>query len=697
MSLEELEQIASDGRYFSKREFLFESLSALPADDAASLAFKIIEAEIRYGAEALESSDKRIEEVMKTKGVQSEIIRVTDICEPIVPESIKFHKRGTTSAIFKCSSQSSTTPLALKIVVNPFCQSDEIQRTTEYYKQMIKPLLQTVGDARLYKPVAVPIASARRYVLMDFVEGKTLGEAIDEMLQSSPEATHDYEHFLRLEPESRLRLCRRVLGDLLLLLEACARAEVLHGDLSPANIILRPIDVHPSGDFDNLRSTVVDFGVNYAAALRLGTSEELLRVSKYMAPELRAASSDYSYQSNPRADLFAMGVLLLDMICPPRKSVSTSERIQRLYEFSPALGTLYDDLVAPQTVLRGSWTAGNPSGWQAGAVRELRDEALAVIDDVLANGSVDGNFAGPNESRLIRRIVGFQFSDQLKQLLLGFWNDRRARRRGPLRYRYVEETGVHLSRWATWCMLWFSLCLSAFLAYTAADVYDQSWFFGLPLPFRDRYADRTFWDNFAGRLVGVSFALVAAKYYLNIFGGITFRRWHNGRWQITEGSIRLNSFVYAGPILATIVVEPRWWPFCSAIGCGIVALNNYVVARTARGILKTRFEIPGSTPMTLENYLGEGVGDLEMFASNREYGAWGSLMFWYAFVLFLVGLLFSSGYLHDILFMAIVVGLLLNGLKLYANNCSSQAPKVRGPLARIMGAERRLLRVGNAV
>ena len=119
-------------------------------------------------------------------------------------------------------------------------------------------------------------------LVMELVEGDTLKEVI---WASAP-----------LE----WPFIRRILTDLLETLGDCHRKGVVHRDLKPQNLML-------DGD---ARIKLVDFGIS-----RMSSFTELTRTGatvgspEYMAPELFVASA-----FDPRADLYAVGVLAFQML-----------------------------------------------------------------------------------------------------------------------------------------------------------------------------------------------------------------------------------------------------------------------------------------------------------------------------------------------------------------------------------------------
>lgn len=120
---------------------------------------------------------------------------------------------------------------------------------------------------------------------------------------------------------------------------------------------------------------------------------------------------------------------------------------------------------------------------------------------------------------------------------------------------------------------------------------------------------------------------------------------------MTEFWLRFNSFCFAFPILFALVLYPKAWPFCSALGVWFVTANNYFTYKLAKKIKKYMAKIP----KFLRDFLD-------------SYSAWWVVMFFYGLGLAGVGFGLLFGFLYDEWFYAIIVTLMING-KMYAYNC----------------------------
>jgi tetratricopeptide (TPR) repeat protein len=81
---------------------------------------------------------------------------------------------------------------------------------------------------------------------------------------------------------------------------------ILHGDLKPANVLLS----------DDGRPMLLDFNLSEDTKLRGRASAALVGGTlPYMAPEQLAAFRDGKQRSDPRSDVYALGLLLYELLC----------------------------------------------------------------------------------------------------------------------------------------------------------------------------------------------------------------------------------------------------------------------------------------------------------------------------------------------------------------------------------------------
>jgi serine/threonine-protein kinase len=198
--------------------------------------------------------------------------------------------RGGMGTVYRASHLGLERPVAVKILKQEFAAHPEV---AERFMREARTM------ARLKHPRAAMIfdaghlADGRPFIVMEYVEGATLAEAI---AREGP-----------FEPERAVRVACQILD---VLSEAHALG-IVHRDLKPSNIMLNPRGV-----------CVLDFGI----AKVLQDSTEVTRTHattesglvigtpRYMSPE-----QCLGHRVGPASDLYSLGVLLYEMLAgrPP--------------------------------------------------------------------------------------------------------------------------------------------------------------------------------------------------------------------------------------------------------------------------------------------------------------------------------------------------------------------------------------------
>jgi tetratricopeptide (TPR) repeat protein len=174
------------------------------------------------------------------------------------------------------------------------------------------------------------------YVVQEFVEGRPLSVRMEAEANPAPESV------------------LRILADIAYALQALHDAGVVHRDLKPDNILIRPDDT----------PVLVDFGIAHVVSNE-GAEDEGLLVGtlRYMAPEqMQGRIVDH------RADLYALGAIAFEWLTGRLPIVPEGETLldqfrhmlsttpARLLEvrpgLSPSLGTLINGLLAEDPLRR---------------------------------------------------------------------------------------------------------------------------------------------------------------------------------------------------------------------------------------------------------------------------------------------------------------------------------------------------------
>ncbi|MBR4985890.1 MAG: serine/threonine protein kinase [Proteobacteria bacterium] len=142
------------------------------------------------------------------------------------------------------------------------------------------------------------------YIVMEYIEGKSLRDLlIEEKRISIPRAIHIAIQILKSINEAHQR-------------------GIIHRDLKPSNIILRNV----IGEKDFIK--VLDFGIAKAKTKsreKLTQAGKIMGTPQYIAPELY-----YGDEATPAADLFTVGLMLVEMVtgkCPMPKQPKDIIRI----------------------------------------------------------------------------------------------------------------------------------------------------------------------------------------------------------------------------------------------------------------------------------------------------------------------------------------------------------------------------------
>ncbi|MCA9912483.1 MAG: serine/threonine protein kinase, partial [Anaerolineae bacterium] len=148
------------------------------------------------------------------------------------------------------------------------------QREAETGRKLDHPTIARVFDSGSYEGTP--------YIIMEYLDGQDLG---DRLKQDG-----------KLDIETTLAIAQDVCTALLLAHEA----GYVHRDLKPSNIMIR----------ENGSAGLMDFGISKVQDDHSITGTDAIGTIHYMAPEQIIASREV----DPRADIYALGVLLYEML-----------------------------------------------------------------------------------------------------------------------------------------------------------------------------------------------------------------------------------------------------------------------------------------------------------------------------------------------------------------------------------------------
>ncbi len=189
--------------------------------------------------------------------------------------------RGAMGSVFKARDPAVGRIVALKTVHASALASEQSEEfRARFYRE-------ARASGVLAHPGIVPVFDVGEhegapFLVMEFVDGRTLGEAIKKGERFTLDRVCEIGHQM---------------GDAL---GYAHRQGVIHRDVKPANILMTSREVYGSE-----RPRITDFGIAKLTSVDITTTGQVLGTPSYMAPELLAGSP-----ADGRCDIFSLGVIL---------------------------------------------------------------------------------------------------------------------------------------------------------------------------------------------------------------------------------------------------------------------------------------------------------------------------------------------------------------------------------------------------
>lgn len=546
---------------------------------------------------------------------------------------LKYYRSGTTSIIFVAGA------IAIKIVRPIYLMDRDVASLDKYIMEYDEAPLSP--DILWAEPAVLAMAWIRGETLEEIINAKDAGFTI----------------------ESRLNIIR-ALGAMIGEIHS---KSFPHGDLNPRNII---VESNVGGD---QRLRLIDYGFNYSLTKPVLSAQSYRESVRYIAP-----SPDDTKRDAYLDDLYSLSVIILDVWF--RDITSPAEEL--LHELSivqPLLAFVIEDALVDNPALRLRKTAPNSN--------DHSDKAK--------------KFASAIQVSCSEKTQNTRAADEKTSLFSVIRSD-------PLKFISVDDDSnftldVEINRRLTFykrlSISTTALSASAILA-VATESYSGStrffaglrgWWhstgYGFTLP------DAGLWEILPGLAICLSFLLLATKYYLAIFCSIAPTADTTYGSRLADRTMRLNSFAYIIPISFCFLFDPKLWPFCSAVGLGIVALNNVATFRMLRKIRG----VPTFNNLAISR-------SAEARTAYIVFAGWGSLVSWYALGIVMVGtVLLTSGSarnqtvdslfgnsstynVYEYLLALCVIG--INYFKMQRENCGRLAPKMRALIQRYIEASK---------
>ncbi|WP_460887493.1 protein kinase domain-containing protein [Promicromonospora xylanilytica] len=586
--------------------------------------------------------------------------------------TLEFYRHGTTSIILTgrvaAPSRGRTVEFALKCLIHPYRTIPAITAATRGYLAEHGRL-----DAVESSPAVRVWASHDSWILMDLIRGRTLGEQLAQRAATRPPPPA--RDILRPIDTEALR---ELGGALLTALAALEEEGRRHDDLTPSNIIVE--DHREPGRF---RLRFVDLGVNHLHTRSIAGQEG---DGAYAAPEVRRDGVGHA-----RADLYSLGALLIAVAGIPHNADGTVP--DQFYVTSVGLARLLEDLTDADPGRRLLVTPVDPVGARFEQIGQVFRDEVAILEQ-------DGR------ERPRTRL------DRLKDLSPGAGTVARQRRMLQERSAQVRDgTGAahlrrarRLRRWAWLCavLLWCATAL--IVTWWSRDLglsWQARWFemadevvgrSGTGLAFlddirADDYPVPDPWGNLPVRLVTLTFALVSARLYLNVFAELSTlwvlprRRSARVRAVLAEVGLRSLAVLPALYVVLPTLVQRDWWPLGTLVGHVTFAVVVQACLWFAWGTnARARAAGLSSVPQ------GE-------IATLGRLAAWQPTVAVYLVPIIGIGTLLSLGLVHDELVYACFVSLINLGI-FYPKSAGTDAPYIRAGMNRAALAAERLEHLG---
>jgi len=181
--------------------------------------------------------------------------------------------QGGMGVVYRANDTLLKRDVAIKVVSHESLGSGgraRLLHEAQHVANLNHPNIVTVFDAGEYDSVP--------FIVMELVEGQTLYE-------SKPG-----------DLETILNIAR----DICSALQHAHAQGIIHRDIKPENVVLAP----------NGTAKLMDFGIAFSAASRLTEEGTILGTVFYISPEQALGK-----QIDPRADLYALGVLVYELVC----------------------------------------------------------------------------------------------------------------------------------------------------------------------------------------------------------------------------------------------------------------------------------------------------------------------------------------------------------------------------------------------
>src|SRR5262245_2423340 len=203
---------------------------------------------------------------------------------------IKLLGIGGMGAVYQAWDAELSVAVALKVIRTDSRHTDSSEAEKRLKQELL--LARQVTHKHVVRIHDIGEIDGIKYITMPYIQGNDLAT---ELRTKS-----------KLPVARALRFARHIAAGL----QAAHEAGVVHRDLKPANIMV-------SGGDDDPQALIMDFGIS--ASTDQATSGAVLGTLEYMAPEQAASGA-----VDGRADIYAFGLILYEMLSGPRTIASAT-------------------------------------------------------------------------------------------------------------------------------------------------------------------------------------------------------------------------------------------------------------------------------------------------------------------------------------------------------------------------------------
>jgi tetratricopeptide (TPR) repeat protein len=282
--------------------------------------------------------------------------------------------RGGVGIVYRAHDQVTGNAVALKVIALPGVDAGEEARFRREGR-----ILAGLSHRAIVRVVAFgQLDEGQPYIAMEWLDGEDLAQR---------------------QKRAPLPLAKSILvaADMCDALAAAHDAGIVHRDVKPSNVILVGSGPTRTGPYE---VKLVDFGVAAAEDAKLTRTGAIVGTPAYMAPEQARGDGEI----DPRADLYALGATLFEMITgrPPHVGPTPIAILARLVTTpAPRLSEVFIDAPARLDELMASLLATSPNERPASAarvgreLREIAEELGVESSDRLTRGGAVPDDASP--------------------------------------------------------------------------------------------------------------------------------------------------------------------------------------------------------------------------------------------------------------------------------------------------------------